>query len=701
MANKRPIIDVDAESDKKKKGKSIADPNQPSILSFYGNGVIYHTTSAQQKEKLAHDNWIEDIRQKSSSLVASSGSNIDSYKPTHNSTSSSSSSSATNNSNNHSRYQSKLNTHTLFNIKNSSEWISNNHSYSNTTNTTHTTKVYSNNTHKKSYKEYEIDDDIDREDKEKQEEEIRKKYFNSSSINEHVGDIGALDVGFDRSDNNSSMHNDILNQSKTPVFNVRAYMSNALKPTTTTTTTTDSNINNQNSYNTTGTAYTHQSILDQHYKSSYTADIKPIGELFNDISIDSLYTSVLSAPLTEYLPNSDLKTDGRRSKKEASAEVLSTPKTRFLDENQYILYYEHLLMLEIKAAITAFFDSSRFPYIPSDSSHVPTTKSNTNYNNNSSNNGRSGSGTGSSGDRRPDSSNRRTSSSSHDTNSASPSFQRLYCTAQMEHINTDADNYDNNESKPLSSSSSNNGSSSGWYLCDLEFAGAMTFFDDEGAAGGVSGDAYKQHTTGASSGSSGGNGSSSGGDDKGGSGGKHGTSSNVKGSSKQASYTTSSGGVNLQKEYLVLLVRDHTATIALSSSSSTTSASSSSSSSHSSDKPRRVDGNKLDSWSTCGNIHHTLGIVTSVTTLGRSIEADKCNIIVCLPLTYKTPNNTHTIKKKLPFTIGKQYSILPLFNLSTSIREWSALHSIRDHRLVPLTPYLLKAAPVVSANRLE
>lgn len=44
--------------------------------------------------------------------------------------------------------------------------------------------------------------------------------------------------------------------------------------------------------------------------------------------------------------------------------------------------------------------------------------------------------------------------------------------------------------------------------------------------------------------------------------------------------------------------------------------------------------------------------------------------------------------------------VIPIMNLSTFFREWTALHSIRDHRLMPLAPYLLKASPAVSQARL-
>lgn len=44
---------------------------------------------------------------------------------------------------------------------------------------------------------------------------------------------------------------------------------------------------------------------------------------------------------------------------------------------------------------------------------------------------------------------------------------------------------------------------------------------------------------------------------------------------------------------------------------------------------------------------------------------------------------------------------VPVMGLSTFLREWSALMSIRNHRLMPLAPYLLKGSPVVSSQHLR
>lgn len=50
---------------------------------------------------------------------------------------------------------------------------------------------------------------------------------------------------------------------------------------------------------------------------------------------------------------------------------------------------------------------------------------------------------------------------------------------------------------------------------------------------------------------------------------------------------------------------------------------------------------------------------------------------------------------------GAEYSLLPLMALTTFTREWTALQCVRMQNLMLLTPYILKAAPVVSATRLE
>jgi hypothetical protein len=44
---------------------------------------------------------------------------------------------------------------------------------------------------------------------------------------------------------------------------------------------------------------------------------------------------------------------------------------------------------------------------------------------------------------------------------------------------------------------------------------------------------------------------------------------------------------------------------------------------------------------------------------------------------------------------------VPVMSLSTFTREWVALHSVHSHFLMPLTPYILKASPVVSLSHIR
>ena len=50
---------------------------------------------------------------------------------------------------------------------------------------------------------------------------------------------------------------------------------------------------------------------------------------------------------------------------------------------------------------------------------------------------------------------------------------------------------------------------------------------------------------------------------------------------------------------------------------------------------------------------------------------------------------------------GRQWHIVPVLSLATFLREWSAVHSISSHTLMPLAPYLMKGAPVTSYQALR
>jgi hypothetical protein len=74
---------------------------------------------------------------------------------------------------------------------------------------------------------------------------------------------------------------------------------------------------------------------------------------------------------------------------------------------------------------------------------------------------------------------------------------------------------------------------------------------------------------------------------------------------------------------------------------------------------------------------------------------------------YNDNNNKGEYQSSLVMLQGKTPPIdsirtcIPVMSLSTFIREWSSLHSIKSFRLMPLAPYLLKAAPVVSSIHLK
>jgi hypothetical protein len=48
----------------------------------------------------------------------------------------------------------------------------------------------------------------------------------------------------------------------------------------------------------------------------------------------------------------------------------------------------------------------------------------------------------------------------------------------------------------------------------------------------------------------------------------------------------------------------------------------------------------------------------------------------------------------------QNFSVVVLSSLTTQLREWAALASVRQHELMPLTPYILRALPVVSSQTL-
>ena len=90
------------------------------------------------------------------------------------------------------------------------------------------------------------------------------------------------------------------------------------------------------------------------------------------------------------------------------------------------------------------------------------------------------------------------------------------------------------------------------------------------------------------------------------------------------------------------------------------------------------------------NINNTTSIIND--------ENSTCTLLI-RPFSTQELNISDTTK--LRFSTGVNYDIIPIMSVSTFIREWMSVHSIMNHKLMPLTPYILKSAPVVSAIRLE
>jgi hypothetical protein len=64
--------------------------------------------------------------------------------------------------------------------------------------------------------------------------------------------------------------------------------------------------------------------------------------------------------------------------------------------------------------------------------------------------------------------------------------------------------------------------------------------------------------------------------------------------------------------------------------------------------------------------------------------------------TQSTNHFTVLIRKHPEFIPKMKWIIVPIMNLSTFLREWTALLSINNPTLVPLSSYLMNGSPVCS-----
>jgi hypothetical protein len=51
-------------------------------------------------------------------------------------------------------------------------------------------------------------------------------------------------------------------------------------------------------------------------------------------------------------------------------------------------------------------------------------------------------------------------------------------------------------------------------------------------------------------------------------------------------------------------------------------------------------------------------------------------------------------------TEDRELVLVTLGSITTHLREWAALSSVRQQELMPLTPYILRASPVTSSQTL-
>ncbi|CAM6031735.1 unnamed protein product [Sphagnum compactum] len=388
---------------------------------------------------------------------------------------------------------------------------------------------------------------------------------NLCSIEDHVVDIGALDEGY-------SVHPpEVLNgdeelKSKATAFDIRAFMRQGR----------------------TGESDTAAVPKEGSLVRNHVADISyeacpaapASSDLFDclrDVCVDSLYAQLLSQPLAHYLAlNQDQHHEG-------TSHEPPVPLLRFLDETQYIRTFEHLLLLEVSAALSAHLEAH--PQVYAAATKID----------------RSGRRRG--GDR-----------SSVTEQVARGRGWDLYCTSSVRRERPAHHSFANSNHNS-SSSSINNGSSIG--DTGLLMQVVLSLHSD------IQLDPSYDTGTSTSTGSGAGIGNGS-------------------------VHSHSKRGASPELTWQVLSSHPHVTAIVLTT-------------------PRESEGESVT----------VLMLETS-----DGVSSAACS-------------------RHLSCAVGGQYSVLPLLGLCSFVREWAALHSLRDQRVMPLAPYLLKAAPVASADRLE
>jgi hypothetical protein len=83
-------------------------------------------------------------------------------------------------------------------------------------------------------------------------------------------------------------------------------------------------------------------------------------------------------------------------------------------------------------------------------------------------------------------------------------------------------------------------------------------------------------------------------------------------------------------------------------------------------------------------VRHYLGIITNVSK--KSVDQ----------ATATTHFHTVLTRRSTNLHPKSSWVVIPIMNLSTFLREWTALHSVTNATLLPLAPYLMNGSPVCS-----
>lgn len=231
-----------------------------------------------------------------------------------------------------------------------------------------------------------LDDILDEEDARR-----REPWDPSNQLNSHLladgglmNDVTALDAGYEHITEKlrEGPTVEASFKSKTPAFDIRRAMmadTGSTKPSTAPPSTSSSSLSSA--------AYLALAVLESSRQHSSSAPKNQLSESMQDVNIDSLFLRLLSRSLGALLSyedvddeishkqsgnksitaeslkdnnfNEDQVTSSSASSTYNAIPVLSSPRTRFLNEMQYVQYFEDRQLLEILAAAASHLRSLR------------------------------------------------------------------------------------------------------------------------------------------------------------------------------------------------------------------------------------------------------------------------------------------------------------------------------------------------------